>query len=132
MTLKRYDQLMQSVVHFVSLSEELWIWRVLPLSDNFMKYVRSDPRVCARMQRQFGRPNAPSQLLKFFTLSGQISYPIKILNHLRSLTKRRYLMSTWKGPKKGIQVLAVPFVSMVVIYLQSIRGDEKVIVNKCT
>jgi hypothetical protein len=50
------------------------------------------------MQQQLRRPNALSQLLEF-TLSGQISYPMKILNHLRSLTKisDEYLEGTEDG-----------------------------------
>jgi hypothetical protein len=47
------------------------------------------------MQQQLTRPNTPSKLVKFI-LTGQILYPIKIMNHLRSLEKIKCLMRIWK------------------------------------
>jgi hypothetical protein len=39
------------------------------------------------------------------TSTGQISYPMKIFNHLRSLAKIRRLTTIWKGLKTDIQQL---------------------------
>jgi hypothetical protein len=87
-----------------------------------MKYVRSgqecerDGRPRAYMQQQLTRMNTPSQLVEF-TLTGQISYPNKILNHLRSFAKSRCLMRIRTGPKTGIEMLTEPLVPMVLICL---------------
>jgi hypothetical protein len=45
-------------------------------------------------------PNTPSPLLEL-TITGTLSYPMKILNHLR----------IWKGPTTGIEMLTLPFMS---------------------
>jgi hypothetical protein len=46
-----------------------------------------------------------------------VSYPMKIFNHLRSPANMRHFMRIWKEQKTHIQMLALPFVSIILVCL---------------
>jgi hypothetical protein len=61
--------------------------------------------------------SATDQTKHAFAATGIYPYKPKILNHLISLAKIKFLMRIWKGPKMGIQMLT--FASLRTLDLRS-------------
>jgi hypothetical protein len=69
-------------------------------------------------QQKVTRPNEHTfAAVLEFDLTGEISYPMKILNQPRSPSKIRWLMRMLKGPNVGIQMLRLAAMSMVLIVI---------------